>query len=208
MVPAFRAGAARIAHNLQDCDPVADPKLGTKRQCPNCAARFYDLNKRPNECPKCEHVFEPEVILKPRKPRVTDKPKEPVRAAPAAAEAEEEEAEEDEDEEEESDDEESEDAEDEAEEIEAGEEVETELSGDADSDEETDDDTDANGPKAGGKGRRGTTEEVDPDLEEFDEDEIEGDDDEEDDDTLLEDDSDGDDDLSDIVDDEPNKDDN
>ena len=59
--------------------------------------------------------------------------------------------------------------------------------------------------KAGKKGRRGTTEEVDPDLEEFDEEDIEGDDDEDDDGTLIEEDED-DDDLSDIVD-EPTKDD-
>ena len=58
---------------------------------------------------------------------------------------------------------------------------------------------DATGPKKKGRGR-GTTEDVDPDLVEFDEEDIEGDDDE-DDDTLIEDDEDGDDDLSDIVDD-------
>ena len=65
---------------------MADPKLGTKRQCPSCGARFYDLNKKPNECPKCEHVFEPEVLLKPRKPRAVEKAKEVAQAQAAAAE--------------------------------------------------------------------------------------------------------------------------
>ena len=81
-----------------------------------------------------------------------------------------------------------------------------ELAGDPISDEEVDDETDAEGPKPAKAGRRGTTEEVDPDLEEFDEEDIEGDDDDEEDDGTLLEDEDGDDDLSDIVD-EPNKDD-
>ena len=112
---------------------MADPKLGTKRQCPSCGARFYDLNKKPNECPKCEHVFEPEVLLKPRKPRAVEKAKEVARAPDVEEdEAEDEEAEAEEDEAEED---EVEDVADEAEEIEAGEEVESELTGDTTDDE-------------------------------------------------------------------------
>ena len=34
--------------------------LGTKQICPNCEAKFYDLNKRPAVCPKCQHTFEPD----------------------------------------------------------------------------------------------------------------------------------------------------
>ena len=93
---------------------MADPKLGTKRQCPNCGARFYDLNKKPAECPKCETVFEPEVILKPRKPRAAEKAKEVARPA-VAAEAETEDEEVDDEDADESEDEDVEDAEDEAE---------------------------------------------------------------------------------------------
>jgi uncharacterized protein (TIGR02300 family) len=37
---------------------VAKPELGTKRQCQNCAARFFDLNKDPIICPKCGTVFQ------------------------------------------------------------------------------------------------------------------------------------------------------
>jgi uncharacterized protein (TIGR02300 family) len=45
------------------------PDLGTKRVCPSCAARFYDLEKRPIECPKCAFTFEPDALLKQRRPR-------------------------------------------------------------------------------------------------------------------------------------------
>lgn len=43
--------------------------LGTKRVCPSCSARFYDLQKRPIECPKCTFTFEPEALYKQRRPR-------------------------------------------------------------------------------------------------------------------------------------------
>jgi uncharacterized protein (TIGR02300 family) len=36
---------------------VAKPELGTKRQCQNCGAKFFDLNKDPIVCPKCGTVF-------------------------------------------------------------------------------------------------------------------------------------------------------
>jgi uncharacterized protein (TIGR02300 family) len=43
--------------------------LGTKRVCPSCNARFYDLQKRPITCPKCEFSFDPEALYKQRRPR-------------------------------------------------------------------------------------------------------------------------------------------
>ncbi len=42
---------------------MVDKSLGTKRTCPNCEARFYDLNKDPIECPKCHYTFTVEPIL-------------------------------------------------------------------------------------------------------------------------------------------------
>jgi uncharacterized protein (TIGR02300 family) len=51
---------------------VNKPELGVKRDCPSCGARFYDLNKEPAHCPKCDHEFIPEALLKPRKPRRED----------------------------------------------------------------------------------------------------------------------------------------
>src|SRR6266849_6121517 len=76
------------------------PDLGTKRVCPSCAARFYDLQKRPIECPKCAYTFEPETLLKQRRARVPEPPKPVVVAEPEdeeVEEAEDEEVEEDED---------------------------------------------------------------------------------------------------------------
>ena len=64
--------------------------LGTKRVCPSCGARFYDLSKRPIECPKCHFAFEPEAMYKQRRPRQP----EPAQPEPQVAEPEEEEAEE------------------------------------------------------------------------------------------------------------------
>eukprot|EP01037_Dinobryon_pediforme_P036053 gene36053-42798_t len=36
---------------------VAKPELGTKRLCPNCSTKYYDLNKDPILCPKCGTPF-------------------------------------------------------------------------------------------------------------------------------------------------------
>jgi uncharacterized protein (TIGR02300 family) len=41
---------------------MVDPKLGTKRSCEACEAKFYDLNKSPATCPICGHVFDPDAI--------------------------------------------------------------------------------------------------------------------------------------------------
>ena len=40
---------------------MAKPELGTKRACPSCGAKFYDLGRRPARCPKCETEFDPEL---------------------------------------------------------------------------------------------------------------------------------------------------
>jgi len=48
---------------------VANPELGAKQVCPNCQAKFYDLNRRPAHCPKCATDFDPEEALKSRNRR-------------------------------------------------------------------------------------------------------------------------------------------
>ena len=48
---------------------MANPELGAKQVCPNCQAKFYDLNRRPARCPKCETEFDPEEVLKSRRTR-------------------------------------------------------------------------------------------------------------------------------------------
>jgi len=42
---------------------VVKAELGTKRTCPSCAARFYDLMKNPIVCPKCGQTFIAEALL-------------------------------------------------------------------------------------------------------------------------------------------------
>jgi len=45
------------------------PEWGTKRTCPKCATRFYDLGKEdPVVCIACNTAFNPETILKSKQP--------------------------------------------------------------------------------------------------------------------------------------------
>lgn len=46
----------------------SDPR-GLKRVCASCGIRFYDLNKRPVHCPKCQTEFTGELKLKSRRGR-------------------------------------------------------------------------------------------------------------------------------------------
>lgn len=48
---------------------MIQPEWGTKRTCPKCATRFYDLEKDdPVVCINCSHSWEPEPILKSKQP--------------------------------------------------------------------------------------------------------------------------------------------
>jgi uncharacterized protein (TIGR02300 family) len=49
--------------------PVANPEWGTKRICQNCSTKFYDLQREPIVCPKCQTEFDPEAFLKTRRSR-------------------------------------------------------------------------------------------------------------------------------------------
>jgi uncharacterized protein (TIGR02300 family) len=55
-------------------EKLAKPELGTKRQCQNCGAKFFDLNKDPIVCPRCGTVFQGAVPVraaaKPKKEEV------------------------------------------------------------------------------------------------------------------------------------------
>ena len=42
---------------------MVKPELGTKRSCPNCQTRFYDLGKELIVCPNCATTFVPEQLL-------------------------------------------------------------------------------------------------------------------------------------------------
>jgi uncharacterized protein (TIGR02300 family) len=48
---------------------LANPELGTKQICPTCQAKFYDLNKRPAHCPKCDSEFDPDEAVRNRRAR-------------------------------------------------------------------------------------------------------------------------------------------
>ncbi len=48
---------------------MIQPEWGTKRTCPKCATRFYDLTKDdPVTCINCGTHWEPEPILKSKQP--------------------------------------------------------------------------------------------------------------------------------------------
>jgi len=37
---------------------MSKPARGSKRVCPSCGARFYDLNRMPITCPVCQAVYQ------------------------------------------------------------------------------------------------------------------------------------------------------
>lgn len=63
---------------------MVKPEWGTKRTCPKCATRFYDLGKEdPVTCIECGTEFVPEPVLKSKQPlpfEAADTSKKPVKA--------------------------------------------------------------------------------------------------------------------------------
>ncbi|WP_299809345.1 TIGR02300 family protein [uncultured Roseibium sp.] len=56
---------------------MAKPELGTKRLCPSCGAKYYDLNRDPITCPKCGTVFETVMTARAAKAaKAAEKPEE------------------------------------------------------------------------------------------------------------------------------------
>ena len=48
---------------------MVNPEWGTKRTCPKCSTRFYDLGKDdPITCIACAATFSPESVLKSKQP--------------------------------------------------------------------------------------------------------------------------------------------
>ncbi len=48
---------------------MVKPEWGTKRTCPKCGTRFYDLNKDdPVACIECGEEWSPEPVLKSKQP--------------------------------------------------------------------------------------------------------------------------------------------
>jgi uncharacterized protein (TIGR02300 family) len=48
---------------------LAKPEWGTKRICPSCGTRYYDLLREQVICPKCSTPYDPEAFLKARRAR-------------------------------------------------------------------------------------------------------------------------------------------
>src|SRR5580693_3706811 len=48
---------------------LAKPEWGTKRICPSCGTRYYDLMREHVICPKCSTPYDPEAFLKARRSR-------------------------------------------------------------------------------------------------------------------------------------------
>lgn len=48
---------------------MAKPEWGTKRICPSCGTRYYDLLREQVICPKCSTPYDPEAFLKARRSR-------------------------------------------------------------------------------------------------------------------------------------------
>ena len=63
---------------------MVKPEWGTKRACPKCGTRFYDLTKdEPVTCINCSFSWAPEPILKSKQP-VAFEPTAPVVKEPVA----------------------------------------------------------------------------------------------------------------------------
>ena len=76
MPPVARDAAHSKRTRLTD---VAKPELGTKRVCPSCGTKYYDLNRNPIVCPSCGTVF----VVAPVA-RTPERKPEPVKVAPVA----------------------------------------------------------------------------------------------------------------------------
>ena len=48
---------------------MSNEEWGIKRVCPSCSIKYYDFNKDPVICPKCQFEFDPDLLLKSRKGR-------------------------------------------------------------------------------------------------------------------------------------------
>jgi uncharacterized protein (TIGR02300 family) len=61
---------------------VVKPEWGVKRTCNSCGAKFYDLQRSPIICPKCDATVDPVVATRSQR---TKTPVAPVKVVPKAA---------------------------------------------------------------------------------------------------------------------------
>src|SRR6476469_7158553 len=80
-----RPGPPKICIGVQTL--MVKPEWGTKRTCPKCSTRFYDLGKDdPVHCIECGNDFVPDMVLKSKQPMAFEVV--PVAAKEPAADAE------------------------------------------------------------------------------------------------------------------------
>ena len=53
---------------------MAKAEWGTKRLCPNCGTRYYDMKKKTPVCPSCNTAFDAELVMKVRRGKAVAKP--------------------------------------------------------------------------------------------------------------------------------------
>jgi uncharacterized protein (TIGR02300 family) len=63
------AVARRSSETVSEERTLAKPEWGTKRICPSCGTRYYDLMREQVICPKCSTPFDPEAFLRARRQR-------------------------------------------------------------------------------------------------------------------------------------------
>jgi uncharacterized protein (TIGR02300 family) len=64
---------------------MVKPEWGSKRTCPKCATRFYDLTKDdPVTCISCGNVWMPEPVLKSKQPMPFEQAAKPEAVTPEA----------------------------------------------------------------------------------------------------------------------------
>ena len=61
-----------------ECNIVAKPEWGTKRMCPGCGVRFYDMKRTPVTCPARETAVPTEIASRTRKSAPATKTAAPV----------------------------------------------------------------------------------------------------------------------------------
>jgi len=76
---AIRAGTNRggpFFTLIGEISPMVKAEWGTKRTCPKCATRFYDLGKEdPVTCLACGVAWDPEPVLRSKQPLPYHQPK-------------------------------------------------------------------------------------------------------------------------------------
>ena len=64
---------------------MAKPEWGTKRTCPGCDARYYDMKRKPAVCPQCGKEYVAKPVPRSRRPAPAAKPVAAIEPTPLTA---------------------------------------------------------------------------------------------------------------------------